>query len=302
MRITRVLCPVDFSDPSLRALHHAAAVAAWYHAPLDVLHVVPEPMPAALPLMMVGLRPAAEDVKAVAARALGDFIVRARLAAPRRAEVRDGPAVETIVGYAAEIGADLLVMGSHGREGLGHLLFGSTAERVLHKAPCPVLVVPLHAAEPSSADRVRFSRILCAVDFSPPSARGLELALSLAREAGGSLTVLHVVEALTEPELEALPPTGVRLHVDALTSQARERLHASVPREAHAWADVVETVRYGRAALAILREAEERGADLIVLGAEGHRGLGRMMLGSATHTVVRRAACPVLTVRAVDAA
>jgi nucleotide-binding universal stress UspA family protein len=298
MQITRVLCPVDFSDPSLRALHHAAAVAAWYHAALDVLHVVPEPLPPALPLMMVGLRPAAEDAKAVAARALDTFLARAGLASPPRAVVRDGPAVEAIVGYAAEIGADLLVMGSHGREGLGHLLFGSTAERVLHKAPCPVLVVPLHAEEPSAADRVRFTQILCALDFSPPATRALDLALSLARESGGALTVLHVVEALTEPELEALPPTGVREYVDVLTNQARQRLHAAVPREANAGARITETVRYGRAALAILREADERGADLIVLGAEGHRGLGRLMLGSATHTVVRRATCPVLTTRA----
>ena len=297
MRITRVLCPVDFSDPSLRALHHAAAVAAWYQAPLDVLHVVPEPMPPALPLMMVGVRPAPADVTAAAASALDAFIARARLASPPRAVVRDGPAVDAIVSHAAAIGADLIVMGSHGREGLGHLLFGSTADRVLHKAPCPVLVVPLHAEEPSSADRVRFTRILCALDFSTPSTRALELGLSLARESGGALTVLHVVEALAEDELEGFPPVGVREHVEKLTSEARQRLHAAVPREAHAWAEVTETVRYGRAALAILREAEERGADLIVLGAEGHRGLGRLMLGSATHTVVRRATCPVLTTR-----
>jgi nucleotide-binding universal stress UspA family protein len=278
-------------------LHHAAAVAAWYRAPLDVLHVVPEPLPPALPLMMVGVRPAPEDVKAAAAGALEAFITRACLPTRPAAVVRDGPAVEAIVRYAAEIGADLVVMGSHGREGLGHLLFGSTADRVLHKAPCPVLVVPLHAAEPATVDRVRYGHILCALDFSPPSSKGLELALSLARESGGDVTVLHVVEALSEDELEGFPPVGVRQHVDQLTATARQRLHAAVPREAHAWARITETVRYGRAALAILREAEERRADLIVLGAEGHRGLGRLMLGSATHTVVRRATCPVLTTR-----
>ena len=298
MQIRRVLCPVDFSDPSLRALHHAAAIAAWYHAPLDVLHVAPEPIPPAMPLMMVGVGPGLVDAKAVAARSLDAFLARAGLASPPQAVVRDGRAVEAIVGYAAEIGADLLVMGSHGREGLGHLLFGSTADRVLHKAPCPTLIVPLHAEEPGAADRVRYGQILCALDFSPPSARALDLALSLARESGGAITVLHVVEALSEQELEAFAPSGVRQHVDALTKAARERLHAAVPREARAWARITETVRYGRAALAILREAEERGADLIVLGAEGHRGLGRLMLGSATHTVVRRATCPVLTTRA----
>ena len=296
MRAHRILCPVDFSDPSRRALHYAAALASREGAVLHVLYVVPAAMPLPVPILMLAARPAV-DVKAGAAEALAAFVARAAL--PRRpiTIVRDGPPVDAILACAAEIAADLIVLGSHGRDGLGHLLFGSTAERVLHKAPCPTLIVPLHADEPASVEGCRFTRLLCAVDFSPASTRALGLALSMAQDHGAELTVLHVVEAVEEDELEGALPAAVRARVDELTRTARQRLHAEVGRDAYARCGLREVVRYGRAAHAIPREARERDADLIVLGAHGHHGLGLLGIGSTTHAVVCRAACPVLTTR-----
>ena len=297
MRTHRILCPVDFSDPSRRALHYAAALAARDGAALHVLYVVPPPMPLAVPILMVAVRSSMVDATAGATEALEAFIARAELPHPPIMIVRDGPPADAILACAADIAADLIVLGSHGRDGLGHLLFGSTAERVLHKAPCPTLVVPVHAAEPASVDGVRFTSIVCAVDFSPASTRALGLALSMAQDHGAELTVLHVVGAVAEDELDDALPPAVRAHVEELTHTARERLHAAVPRDAHARSTIREVVRYGRAAHAIPLEAGERAADLIVLGAHGHRGLGLLGIGSTTHAVVCRAACPVLTTR-----
>jgi nucleotide-binding universal stress UspA family protein len=296
MRAHRILCPVDFSDPSRRALHYASALAGREGAALHVLYVVPADMPLPVPVLMLAARPVV-DATAGAAEALAAFVARAALPRPPITIVRDGPPVDAILACAADIGADLIVLGSHGRDGLGHLLFGSTAERVLHKAPCPTLIVPSHAEEPASVDAVRFARVVCAVDFSPASTRALGLALSVAHDHGAELTVLHVVEALAEDELEGALPPAVRAHVDELTRTARQRLHAAVPREAHARCALREVVRYGRASHAIPLEAGERAADLIVLGAHGHRGLGLLGIGSTTHAVVCRAACPVLTTR-----
>ena len=295
MRAHRILCPVDFSDPSRRALHHAAALASREGAALHVLYVVPEAMPLPVPILMLAVRPAPVDAKAGAAEALAAFVAGAALPRPPIMVVREGPPVDAILACAAEIDADLIVLGSHGRDGLGHLLFGSTAERVLHKAPCPTLIVPLHAEEPASVDGVRFTRVVCAVDFSPASTRALGLALSMAQDHGAELTVLHVVEAVAEDALEGALPPVVRAHVDELTSLARKRLHAALARDAHARCVLHEVVRYGRAARAIPREAADRGADLIVLGSHGHRGLGLLGIGSTTHAVVCRATCPVLT-------
>ena len=296
MRAHRILCPVDFSDPSRRALHYAAALASREGAVLYVLHVAPEAMPLPVPILMVALRPVV-DARTAAAQALEAFVARAGLPRPPVAIVREGAPVDAILACAADVAADLIVLGSHGREGIGHLLFGSTAERVLHKAPCPTLVVPLHAEEPASVDGVRFTQVLCPVDFSPASTRALGLALSMAQDHGAELTVLHVVEAVEEDELENGLPAAVRAHVDGLTRTARERLLAAVPRDAHARCTIREVVRYGRATHAIPLEAGERAADLIVLGAHGHRGLALLGIGSTTHAVVCRATCPVLTTR-----
>ena len=297
MRAHRILCPVDFSDPSRRALHHAAALASREGAALHVLYVVPEAMPLPVPILMLAARAAALDVKAGAAEALAAFVAAAELPRPPVMIVREGPPVETILACAIELAADLIVLGSHGRDGLGHVLFGSTAERVLHKAPCPTLVVPLHAEEPASVDGVRFSRVVCAVDFSPASTRALGLALSMAQDHGAELTVLHVVEAVAEDALEDALPAAVRAYVEELTSLARRRLHAALPHDAHARCVLREVVRYGRASRAIPLEAADRAAGLIVLGAHGHRGLGLLGIGSTTHAVVCRATCPVLTTR-----
>jgi nucleotide-binding universal stress UspA family protein len=135
------------------------------------------------------------------------------------------------------------------------------------------------------------------VDFSPAATRALGLALSMAQDHGAELTVLHVVEAVEEDELENGLPAAVRAHVEGLTRTARERLQAAVPRDAHARCVIREVVRYGRAAHAIPLEAVERAADIIVLGAHGHRGLALLGIGSTTHAVVCRVACPVLTTR-----
>ena len=298
MQIHRVLCPVDFSDPSLRALHQAAAIASAHGATLHVLHVIPDVVPPVLPLMLALPLAPAEEVPAPVAQAFEAFLVRAAVRRPPIAVVRQGPVVASVIGYAVEMSADLLVLGSHGREGVQHVLFGSTAERVLHKAPCPTLVVPFHAGDVGSADAARVTHVLCATDFSPASTKALALAITMAREQGAALTVLHVVEALAEDELDDFPHVAVREHVRVLTKTARDRLRAAVPREAHVRGTVTEVVRYGQAAAAILREAGDRGADLIVLGAQGHSGLGLLVLGSSTHAVIRRATCPVLTTRA----
>ena len=108
---------------------------------------------------------------------------------------------------------------------------------------------------------------------------------------------MHVVEAVSEDELDGALPPAVRAHLDELTLGARRRLHDAVPRDAYARSVLREVVRYGRAAQAIPREAAERAAGLIVLGAHGHRGLGLLGIGSTTHAVVCRATCPVLTTR-----
>jgi nucleotide-binding universal stress UspA family protein len=295
MEIRRVLCPVDFSDFSRRALHHAAAIAEWYTAELYVLHSFLEVTPLPVPLLAPG---PVGDVRENVSAALRDFVAKADIGRKPVEIVRDGDAVPVILESAREIRADLIVMGTHGHRGFERALLGSTTERVLLKAPCPVLTIPRSADEPGSAERVRFTRVLCAVDFSPSSLRALEHGLRFAEESEAQLAVVHVLGMLSDEDARSQGHFRIAEYVRARTDDARRELAALVPDEARGWCQVTEIVELGSPARAILDMADRENADLIVMGAQGRNGLGLALFGSTTQTVVRRAACPVLTVHA----
>ena len=144
-RITRILVPTDFSTTADAALEYAFVLADRFGASLQLLHVLADPF------MADGM--AAEtyvlDVPALRDAMLQDARERlAHRAAPREktttrieTEVLFGHGARTIAEYAAERGVDLIVMGTHGRTGVAHLLLGSIAERLVRTAPCPVLTV-----------------------------------------------------------------------------------------------------------------------------------------------------------------
>lgn len=298
VKIGRILCPVDFSDFSRLALDHAVAFARWYGSPLTVLHVHHVPVPAAAPLA-----PFAPVEPVVLAPADHEHI-RRRLAAfvPAEAQARirleamvvEGDAAREILAEAES--ADMIVMGTHGRSGFERLVLGSVTERVLRKATCSVLTIPVSAPPAAEALPVRFHRIVAAVDFSDVSMYALRHAALLAAEVDARLTVMHVIEA---PERLALwiDRDGATSRVREWTEAAQLRLRSAVPDAVREYAHVVQRVETGCAYREILRVADDQQADLIVLGAHGRGVVDSMFVGSTAQHVVRTAACPVLTVR-----
>lgn len=135
--IHTILCPIDFSEHSGYALPLVAALTRDYHARLVLLHVVHAPVVA----YGEGLIPDdPEELRAEARARLDSLQVPcADLVAERR--LAEGDPAEEIVRAAAEISADLIVMSTHGRTGLGRVLMGSVAEHVARRATCPVLTV-----------------------------------------------------------------------------------------------------------------------------------------------------------------
>ncbi len=142
--IRRVLVPIDLSELSEKALLYAAELSEKLGAELVVLYVVAEPS-AVLPDMMMPVPVAAadaDDLLASGKQAVAETIAARNLGRLNpRAEVRLGSAGEEIVAAAADLSADLVVVGTHGRSGLKHLLLGSVAEHVVRHCPCPVLTV-----------------------------------------------------------------------------------------------------------------------------------------------------------------
>ena len=296
LRIRQILCPIDFSPFARRALDHAGVLARWYGAGLTVLHV------SSLMPTLLGMEPAVNAAtlapfdRETLGRELLEFVGATANATPRpQLVVRAGPAAATILGYAAENDVDLIVLGTHGRTGFERFVLGSVTEKVVRKARCAVLTVPSGA--PDAPQRPLFARILCGTDFSPASDRAAQYALSLAQEAKGQLTMLHVVEWLPDHSFAKFPGFDVDRFRRSLLTDARARTEALVPEEARAWCETDTRVVCGKPYEEILRIAQNDAADLVVLGVHGHGPIDRVLFGSTPQQVVRQAHCPVLTVR-----
>jgi nucleotide-binding universal stress UspA family protein len=155
MRVTKVLCAVDFSEPSREALHFAADLARQYDAELTLIHVYTIPGYTFPEGVMVAGPEVMNDLLQEIDRSLEswkqDAIARA-VKTVRTVSIQ-GSAAPEIVRFAEDRGVDLIVVGTHGRGGLAHVLLGSVAEKVVRKAPCPVLTVRAsdHRLEDASA-------------------------------------------------------------------------------------------------------------------------------------------------------
>jgi nucleotide-binding universal stress UspA family protein len=220
---------------------------------------------------------------------------------------RTGQPVAEIVAAAEELGANLIVMGTHGRGPLRQLFLGSTAEGVARFAPCPVLTVQqipkrtaqgtgLRGAPGSSRTPLPvFARILVAVDASESALAALRTAVRFADQVSGQVAIIHVANTVYpwRPPLTetGLAPVGeIRRRGQVLL----DRIVADLPGSNHC-----QTIlRDGEPTKEILAAAAEWKADLIVLGTQGAGHFQQFVLGSVANGVVRGAACPVLLVAA----
>jgi len=292
LTLSRVLCPTDFSEVSTKAEAYATALAEHYEASLHLLHVDP-PMPVMAPYgeIPVDVRLFEEQREQALAdlAAAGD---RARAAGvDTTTSLRGGHPAREILAVIEEQAADLLVIGTHGRGGVEHLLLGSVAEKLVRKALCPVMVVP-PAAHPETG--VLFKRILCPVDGSVASAAAVAFALSLARETDGEVVLLQVVEPVpSSGEFGALDTAEYRRIGEA---HAQTVLTAAVSAEVRAWCRVREVIAHGKPSERILDAAGDERADVIVMGVRGRGAIDVLAFGSTTNDVIRRSACPVLAV------
>lgn len=295
--IRRILCPIDFSAFSSRALAHAVPLARWYEATVTALHVYSFVPPPPTKLPTVAIRPhITPEIREGILDALRQFTEPARAAGIRASHlVVEGDPVDEIVKEAQN--ADLLLLGTHGRRGFERLMLGSVTEKVLRKSSCPVLTVPRRAPESPSDGSPAFKHIVCPVDFSDASLKALEFALSLAKQADSRLTLLHVVEVLPEIDPPELGGFDVRVYGENLRRIAGDRLRGLIPEGAREWCRPEAVVAPGKAYRGIVKAAQERRADLIVMGVTGRGQIGRMLFGSTTAQVLREANCPVLTIR-----
>jgi len=279
--LRRILCAVDLSEFSVPALAHGAAWAEWFGAEVTALYVFDSMAPPA----------ARAAIEKELQLMIAAFTSRGPRVALRTAE---GDPARQIVRQADELDADLIVLGTHGRSGYDRITLGSVAEKVLRKAPCPVMTLPPTA--PRSPETVLARRILCPVDFSSCSELALAFAVSVAPNAGGTITALHVVEAMDGEDDTNRPEyiAELRRRQCETAGHSVQELTASFGVGSK---ELQHLVGLGRPHREILRHAAEQHADLIVMGVRGRGAIDLTLFGSTTNHVVRRATCPVVAVR-----
>ena len=289
-RITlkNILFLTDFSEPSEIALPFAIAVAREYDAKIHALHVlIPSAFTYTTPELGNLAMEAQEEESEAAMRSVNAQLV----GLPHEATVVRGGGIWPAVAEAIRDNAvDLIVLGTHGRTGAEKILMGSVAEEIFRRSSVPVLTIgPAVKNGPHSA--ARFRRILYPTDFSEHSDAALPYAVSFAQENQADLLLLHAI-----PERKAGKEPSKAISV----AEAMHALHELVPPSSDLWCRPEPLVRCEKPAMAILEAAEQNGADLIVLGIHGHKGVpgaDTHLEGAVAHKVVCFAPCPVLTVR-----
>lgn len=292
----KLLFATDGSHGSAAAEAHACVLAKSLGASLTVMSVMEFP-PGMDPDYAVN-RLYLDDLMKDVTTKLVDLKTRAvALGISVESYIATGIPSEEVLTVANTQGADVIVVGTRGKTGLDHILLGSTAERIIRMAPCPVLTVPVKKQSTDGGPITESStpkRVLVAVDFSDCSLDALEYGALIAQRSNASLKLLHVLEPVSYGLDFTLPRTAQR---ESSKRAVMKRLSDLVSALASAGLASDSLISGGLPADSILDAARAQSADMIIIGTHGRRGLSHVLFGSVAESVIRRSACPVLTVR-----
>jgi len=293
LEVKLILCPIDFSEFSVRAYHHALSLAEHYRAKLVALHIVE-----LFRFPSVGFAASAGlyDESCQAVRESGKEQLQEFVKNHTHDEIQpelvvhQGIAPDSILSFAQARKTDVIVMGTHGRRGYDRLMLGSVTDRVMRRAPCPVLAVckPPHDSMAAGKERGHIhhlSRILFCTDFSENSERALNYAISATAEYDAELTLLHVLEEVPSPA-----------KTEEAIAAATEQLDKLIPLEGRKTLKIKTAVRIGKPYRQIIQLALETQIDMVVMGVRGRGALDLAVFGSTTYRVMQLGPCPVLAV------
>ena len=296
-----ILCPVYFDETSPAALEYARHFAQQSQGVVHLLHVVPtdewhllrkiyQPEGAGGADTVHAEQIAREKMQELARAHLGG------VAHEIKTHFASDPAVG-ILEMEKELASDLVVMATHGRTGIAHLLLGSVAEKVARESRCPVLSTHRQDA---LAEGKPFQHILVPVDIAEHSAEALGHARRIAEYSGGTVHPLHIVptdetDLLLRDVYEAREGRRVN-HVTAEKVAGRKLEQLAQ--------DHLSGIRYetelhvsGDPAKIILEVERAVGADLLIMATHGFHGVFHLLLGSLTEKMMRESSCPVLSIR-----
>lgn len=279
----KIMFATDFSERSDRALRRAVIMAREHDAALEIVHVVDDDRPRRIVDHEVN---DARQLLGDLARSLKDL----EDVSCTTQIVQDDP-FAGIVKAVAKAQPDLLVIGPHRRQILRDAFVGTTAERTIRTASCPVLMVNGPPVGP-------WRRVLLTTDLSEIAAKAHKRFIGLGLDRRARPTVMNVFDApaLRLAMSESLGTEGQQAYLKGLDADARQALAAFMAQVGLGHAETVVRSQETPVAGEILKAAEELKADLIVVATQGKGAVARMVLGSVAQQVLKDAQCDVLAI------
>jgi nucleotide-binding universal stress UspA family protein len=299
--IRNILVPIDFSNMSTEAVKTAVRLGRRFTASIHLAHVRPleyaagfsAPAPPLVPFSFPvyeqnGEQEILEELNALA---------REHSVLPMTCHVLGGGSpFDEICLLAQKIPVDLILMPTHGRTGLKHVVLGSTAERVVRHSPCPVLVVRERTAQSKTASRLTVKKILVPVDFSECSREGLRYAIRFANHFRAKIILLHATYLGYIYSSEGTALYDVRGLQKAARENSQRQMRKFIRGAKFGSVKYETAFTDGSPGLDICAFAKSHNIDLIITSTHGRTGLKHVLIGSVAEQVVRRATCSVLVV------
>jgi nucleotide-binding universal stress UspA family protein len=296
----KILIAVDESSCAERAGRTGLEFAKKIGAKVLVTHVVKSP-----PSYM-GLKPSPKAIERYLENLLGSW---KELGQQMKLDLMTehfsaDDIAEGILFAARRAECDLIVMGTHGREGLPRVFLGSVAERVSRLSPIPLMLV---RGDGPATPIAHFGHILAPLDGSEVGRPAFALADQLSTELGAELQILHVVPPLPAPVADLWGGGAIMYNYALLDEEAKKEgqaILAAAKEQAKSpkvGAEMVEAL-FRHVSEVIVEYARQHHSDLIVMGTHGRTGFERFLLGSVAEGVIHHAPVPVLLVRAAPVA
>ena len=281
--LRNVLVATDFSRSSAQAMRYAIDLADRYRAKLHLFHWVDSS--AYDFLGTAALRHTIEAAWEQLRELDMDLFVKGRLRGIKdKLHVEPGNLDEVLSRVVRREEIDVIVIGTHGRIGLGKMILGSVAERIFRQASCPVLTVGPKVRRPLGR---RPGSILFPTDFSAQSSAAEPLAFSLAHTTHARLLLLHVLEQQADGAL----------HESRRVNWANQQLKFLVRHQPRNPIKTDLIVKIGLPVDAILRVAREKQVSLVVLGVRAPYNVSDRLTWTTAYEIVRQCQQPVLTVK-----
>lgn len=281
-----ILLPFDGSDGAAKALYHTAEIAHWADAKIRILFVADttrDSLTVVETQVVDALVQQGESIVGEAEKTLET------LGVDHHSDVVQGNPAPTIVEYADRYGYDLIVMPTHGREGISRYLLGSVTEKVVRLSSVPVLTARMH---PEEQLQFPYERILVPTDGSDAAVTAAQHGLSLAESLDATVHVLSVVDN-SSPALDMHSIGSGKQSTQAATDAVSDIVARA---EGRGISNTVSHVEQGSPSELIYEHVETDDIHAVVMGTTGRRGSERILLGSVAEKTVRSAPVPVITI------